>query len=1043
MKTIFNKAVLCGTLVAILAASCTGNDKESGDKRVAIRVSADASDAYTKAVNNTWNENDVIGISMTDPQSGAVVSPYNNHDYVTNGDGNFSPNRADRIIYFPVDGKKVSFKAYYPYKATTPENLLLPVDVKDQTSLADIDLMTAEHLSGTSIDDPNVKLHFYHRLAKVIVDLTTDETGLIDLTGCKLTIKGLKGAASYDLLKESLSVDDAATANINIPIQNAEGEAILLPRAAAQGVTFEVTTADGGTYTARMAEDVELKAGYKHTFHIRLKSTPVTVSATIEEWLEGPERKTDVIRLVTGLKDSEGFQANDTLRLFLKDEGQSDFGYTATFTYGADDKWGTSTPLYWESINADPASFRGATVISPKLNATQMDDILVSKDIEAAQYTGVNLEMQHAGSKVIIELKSTDNTFSVEDLKGASIVLPGYLNSGSLDPKTGAFVPGDGKADITPEGGIAIFPPQTIANGDLIAQITINGRTYDVKATEPDGFEYKPGTSYQLTMDMHKAEVEMSAVITDWDEETHEFQDVRINTATLGSNGGDLRDDDKLFIYTGNATSRTQKGEYFTYKKGTDKWEYSDSSSPLYWEDIPVTDNIYGFIERPAISDTPGNNQSADYIVTPKPVENGGGVTNTALHLQMEHAVAKVTVILQSKTFSLSELKGASIVLPAYTTGGTMNNGIFVPGTTPKDISLDQLTEVAAEKYVVDSAYLQPQDIAAGTTIVSVSIGGRTYNAQKAEEVLKYEAGKATTLIINLEKTGIALSASVTGWDEKRPVEFDKALFFPVVNAEASGLTNNDGIVLYKISSEGNVADSNSSYVYAETSTGSGKDSISSTTPWYRNDLATGDKISAVFPNTPVIADGKNTMTWSSDGGNEHAKDVLVAKDGDIKDGTAEVTLTFEHVLSKVTVNILAGEGFKNDDLSGCTVTLNDLIKEGTINVATGIAAASTTAGKGNVITTQLETPNSIDGKDAAASYETFIMPQPVSVSGEKTLITVTLDEKKYEAKITEAATFEAGKNHVYNITLSKTGISFSATVTDWTPGTGGDITIE
>lgn len=1041
MKTIFNRAVLCGTLIALLAVSCTNDDKESGDKRVAIRVSADASDAQAKAVNNTWNENDVIGISMTDPQSGAVVSPYNNHDYVTNGDGNFSPSRTDRIIYFPVDGKKVSFKAYYPYKATTPENLLLPVDVKDQTFLADIDLMTAEHLSGTSIDDPNVKLHFYHRLAKVIIDLTTDETGLIDLTGCKLTIKGLKGTAAYDLLKESLSVDDAATADINIPIQNAEGEAILLPRAAAQGVTFEVTTADGGTYTARMAEDVELKAGYKHTFHICLKSTPITVSATIEEWLEGPERKTDVVRLVTGLKDSEGFQANDTLRLFLKDEGQSDFGYTTTFTYGADSKWSTPNPVYWEDIDADPAYFRGATVVAGKLNNTQMDDILISKDASVAQYTGVNLEMQHAGSKVVINLKSSDGTFSTEDLKETSVVLPGYLNSGSIDPETGAFVPGSSKANITPEGGIAIFPPQTIANGDLIAQITINGRTYDVKATEPDGFEYKPGTSYQLTMDMHKAEVEMSAVITDWEKETHEFQDVRINTATLGSNGGDLKDGDKLVIYTGNAANRTQKGEHFTYNEGTDKWTYSNPSSPLYWEDIPVTDNIYGFIERPSISGTSGNNQSADYIVTPKPVENGGGVTNTELHLQMEHAVAKVTVILQSKTFSLSELKGASIVLPAYMTGGTMDNGIFVPGTTQADISLDKLTEVAAKSYVVDSAYLQPQDIAAGTTIVRVSIGGRTYDAQKAEEVLKYEAGKATTLIINLEKTGIALSASVTGWEDKPAVEFDKALFFPAGNATASGLTDNDGIVLYKISSEGTVAGSNSSYVYTGTSTGSG--SISSTTPWYRDDLATGNKISAVFPNTSAIADGKNSMNWSSDGGNEHAKDVLVAEDGVIKDGTAEVTLTFEHVLSKVTVNILAGEGFSNDDLSGCTVTLNGLIKEGTINVATGIAAASTTAGKGNVSTTQLETPNSINGKDAAASYETFIMPQTVSVSGDKTLITVTLGGKNYEAKITKTATFEAGKNHVYNITLSKTGISFSATVTDWTNGTGGDITIQ
>lgn len=1035
MKTILSRAVLCGTLVTLLAASCT-NDTDSNDKRVAIRVSAGvaSSGVQTRAVNNTWNENDVIGISMINPKGGTVMSPYTNYDYVTNGDGNFSPVQAAKIIYLPADGETVSFKAYYPYHKETPENLLLPVSVKNQNSLADLDLMTAEHVSGTSIDDPNVKLHFYHRLAKVIIDLTTDDTGLIDLKDCKLTIRGLKSTASYNLLQESLSIEDASTTNIDIPIHNAGGEAILLPRAAAQGVTFEVTTADGGTYTARMDDDVELKAGYKHTFHIRLKSTPITVSATIEEWAEGPERKTDVIRLVTGLKDSEGFQANDTLCLFLKDKDQKDFGYTSTFTYGSDSKWTAPTPLYWESIDADPASFRGATVIAKKLNGTQMDDILVSNDASVAQFTGVNLEMQHAGSQVIIEMKSTDGTFSVADLQGAIVTLPGYLNSGSLNPETGAFVPGAGKANITPEDGIAIFPPQTIANGSLIAQITINGRTYDVKATEPDGFEYKAGVSSRLTFDMHKSEVEMSAKIAEWNEEMHEFQDVRINTATLGSNGGDLKDGDKLVIFTGNETNRTQKGEHFTYNKTTDKWTYSNTQKPLYWEDIPVTDKIYGFIERPAVSTSTGNNQSADYITTIVPIENGEGITNTALNLQMEHAVAKVTVILKSKTYSLDDLKSASVVLPGYTVGGKMNNGVYVPGATKADIALDKLAKDIEKSYVIDSTYLQAQDVSIGSTIVKLTIAGRVYEAKK-DEAIKYEAGKATTLIINIEKTGIAASATVAGWDVKPAIEFADALFFEVKNPASSGFTDGDKIVAYKVNASGKVEGSNDSFTYNNSA-------ITSTIPWYRDDFSTGDKISAVFPNTPVIATGDDAMDWNSDGGNAHDKDVLVAK-GTIKDNDSEVTLKFEHVLSKITVNIIAGTGFAINELNKCTVTLNDLIKDGIINVATGKASANTPGTKATISTTQLPTPNTVAGKNVASSYEAFIMPQTVIVSGEKTLITVTLDGKTYEANIKETKYFIGGEHYVYDITLSKTGLTFNATVGVWSPGQGGDITIE
>lgn len=1037
MKTIFNKALLYGTLMTLLAASCTNDEDSSTEKRIAIRVSAgvSADGTQTRAAGNAWNENDVIGISMIDPQNGAVWSPYNNYDYTTGGDGNFSPTGTDKIIYLPVQGEKVTFKAYYPYKTDTPDNLLLPVSVKSQTSLADLDLMTAEHLSGTSIDDPNVKLHFYHRLAKVIVDLTTDETGLIDLKDCKLAIKGLKSTASYDLLKESLSIDEASTADIDIPIHNAEGEAILLPRAAAQGVTFEVTTADGGIYTARMAEDVELKAGYKHTFHIRLRSTPVTVSATIEEWAEGPERKIDVVRLVTGLKDTEGFKPDDTLLLFLKDEGQSDFGYASTFTYGTDDKWTTPTPLYWEDITADPATFRGATVFAPKLNDTQMDDILVSKDASVAQYTGVNLEMQHAGSQVIIELKSTDGSFSTAQLKDAGIVLPDYLNSGSLNPETGAFVPGSVKADITPEGGIAIFPPQTIANGGLIAKINIDGRIYDVKATEPDGFEYQAGVSNKLTFDIKKSEVEMSAVIADWNEEVHEFKDVSISTATLGSNGGDLNDGDRLLIYTGNETQRVQKGEHFSYNKAVDKWTYSNAQQPLYWEDIPVTDRIYGFIERPAISTTPGSNQSADYIITPRPVENGGGATNTALHLQMEHAVAKVIVVLQSKTYSLDELNTASVVLPAYTTGGAMDNGIYMPGSTTADITLDKLAKDTENRYITDAAYLQAQDIAAGTTIVKLTIGGRIYEARKETEVIKYEAGKATTLILNIEKSGLAVSATVAGWDTKPAVEFPAILSFEVKNPASSGFTDGDKITIYKVDGADKVEDSNDSYAYNNSA-------ITSPTPWYRDDFATGDKINAVFPNTPAVADGSNTMNWSSEGGNAHDKDVLVATNGIIKDNDTEVSLDFKHVLSKITVNLIAGDGFVKDELTNGTVTLNNLVKEGTINIADGTTTAGSTA-TGDVSTAKLSTPNTVDGKDVAASYEAFIMPQTFTVSGKKTLITVTLDGKKYEAELNAEKVFVGGEHYVYNITLSKAGLTFSATVSDWNLGKGGDFIIQ
>lgn len=1039
MKAFFNKTIFYGVLIAVLNTSCTNNEEEkaasNGDK-VAVRISASV---QTRAIDNVWNENDAIGISMMKPETNAVMEPYRNYAYTTSGDGNFSPKSADRIMYFPENGSSVSFKAYYPYKKDLSVSQVIPISVQDQTSLPDIDLMTAEHTAGNSIDDPNVQLHFYHRLSKAIIDLTTDDTGLINLKDCKLSIKGLKTAGIYDLLNEKLTVDAQSDNDINIPIHNAGGNAILLPRPAGEGVIFEVTTANGGTYTAVMADDLELKAGYKYTFHIRLKSTPVKVSATIEPWAEGPERYTDVVRIVTGLKDSRDFQANDTLRLFLKDKGETDFSYLSTFTYGNDGTWKANKPIYWEDITADPAAFRGATIIADRLNNSQMPDILVSKDINVAQYTGVNLEMGHAGSKATIKLKSSDGTFTSNDFKNASITLPAYLNNGYINDK-GEFIIGNTTTDIIPKDGVTIFPPQTIASGENLVVITINGRDYNIKVTEPGGFQYAPGTAYTLTADLSKSKIQISSVITPWTEETHEFQDVRIGNASLNANGGDIQNGDQLYLYSGNNTDRIGLNGYFTYNSST--WNYNDPSTPLYWEDIPQTGYIYASITRPAISDASGNNQSKDYI-TATPVGNDGGVTNTAINFTLSHQVAKVLVTLKSttNTYTAAQLQSANITLPNYQIGGSLNNGLYKPGSSIGTITLDT-PDVTSN---TTSTYLQPQTITTNSTIAVIELEGRRYVVTDNSN-LEYKAGVATHLIIDIKATELKVSANVIGWTEEI---HNLALSFTSTSASASGFENNDQIKFYKLGTDGSsVTNDNATYKYIGDTNSGSLTPVSAT--WYRDDFQTGEKITAIFPSVVSnLTSGNSTFSWScksSGTTNEHQDDVMVAapsnNNGIIAAGSANVSLNFKHALSKVTVNLFNGDGFTSADISPSIIKLVNFKLAGTVNVVNGTATATGSATP-SFPPTKLTTPNTVQGKGTAVnSYEAFIMPQVIGTIGSKTsIITVTLNGQTYNAEI-ELYDFKAGENHVFNITLKKTGLLFSATVAPWENGTGGSITI-
>lgn len=1029
MKTSI-KPIILGSVLLTAFTACVNDDMTSSGSKVAVQISA--STAATRTVDANWGQNDAIGITMLKAESTEVIAPYSNYSYTTpDGSSSFAPATSAQIMYFPVDGSEVSFKAYYPYSGTLSADMTAPLNVQDQRSLPVLDFMTAEHLAGTSKDEPDVRLHFHHRLAKVLLDLTTEDNS-ISLEGCKLVAKGLKTTGYYNIASEQLTVDANSTADIPVVIRNGKGEAIFLPRVAGEGVSFEVTTADGGVYTATLKSDVPFLAGHKHTLHIRLMKTPVSVSATIEEWQDGPESSSKAIRLVTGLEDSKNVTEGDTLALFLKDRTET-YSYLTKWTYTANGTWVTDTPIYWESITSNPAHFIGTTVKDPKLNDTQMDDILISGETSVGQYTGINLKLEHAGSKVIVALKSTDNTFTTDELAGATITLPGYKYTGKVNEK-GEFVIGDATGDIIAKDGVAIFPPQIIQQGGIIAIITINGRKYEAKATDAEGFDFKKNTANKLTVDMSKTEIKVSTEIIPWTEEEHEFKDVRIGSADLSANGGDLADGDKLYIYTGTDAGRTQQGGHFTYNSGTDSWNYSNSNSPLYWENMPADGNIYASITRPAIAaDAAANNQLQDYI-TAEPVVNDGGVSNTALNFTMKHRVAKVIVALKSSTYTLDELKSATVVLPSYLTGATMEKGVFVPGTTIADIKLPNLVEDGTNGYVSDAAYLQPQNIDANTAVVKVTLNtagaNRDYEA-KGKEV-KYEAGKITTLIITLEKSGMQISTNVVDWTTENPIPLE-GMFFTVGGGNAAGFEDGNQIGFYKtggstttgISTTGTVATVNTSKV------------INLSPAWYRNDFTTGDKILAVSPQQ-TISSGASSFEFTCNGTSTKSTDLLTAV-GTVGNNV-NVSFDFVHALSKVTVNILAGDGFTDADLSGATVQLNNFKLTGDVSVADGTATATGTA-TAAFAPTKLGTPNG----SAAASYEAIVMPQTITVAsgGKTTIATVTFDGQTYSAEITASKTFVAGKNHVYNITLKKTGISLSTSVAGWGNGTGGDITIQ
>ncbi len=277
---------------------CTNDDSNAPDPilsedQVAINVSA-ALTMNTRAADDHWDPMDSIGISMFKPNTMEVVDGSFNREYITpNSNGIFNPATIPSTIYFPQDGSTVEFKSYYPYLPTLGSDMEYPVSVANQTNLPKIDLMTSEHVSGTSRATPDVVLEFHHRLTKLVFDIEFEED-LFSLDGGTLVMQGMKTQGEYELYQDVLTVDDNSIANINVPTTTTDDKmtatAIVLPRAAGDGIVFRITTSGGETFNARMMDNLELKSGFQYKFIVKLRKTGViNIETYIVNWNDGGE----------------------------------------------------------------------------------------------------------------------------------------------------------------------------------------------------------------------------------------------------------------------------------------------------------------------------------------------------------------------------------------------------------------------------------------------------------------------------------------------------------------------------------------------------------------------------------------------------------------------------------------------------------------------------------------------------------------------------------------------------------------------------------
>lgn len=157
--------------------------------------------------------------------------------------------------------------------------------------------------------------------------------------------------------------------------------------------------------------------------------------------------------------------------------------------------------------------------------------------------------------------------------------------------------------------------------------------------------------------------------------------------------------------------------------------------------------------------------------------------------------------------------------------------------------------------------------------------------------------------------------------------------------------------------------------------------------------------------------------------------DLMVAQKKNVARTSNAVNLTFNHMLSKVTVKLKSGAGMP--DLNGALVELQDVKPTYSYNETNDDMEP---AGDATAIKMFEAATGKLEGSAIIIPQELDQSFIKVTLANGGTLISKNLKDKD-DNPITGNIKFEYGRVYTYEITVNLTGLSITSSITDWNNG--------
>lgn len=452
------------------------------------------------------------------------------------------------------------------------------------------------------------------------------------------------------------------------------------------------------------------------------------------------------------------------------------------------------------------------------------------------------------------------------------------------------------------------------------------------------------------------------------------------------------------------------------------------------------------------------------YAKTQSPVSYTHGDTEDSKHgvliLPYSHAMSKITVnVTADKGFLTTKANFASTVLTLKhmnTVCDVNAPNETVESSTPESIVSYKAT--AANTTATFQAIVAPgTNLTVGNLIATITnVDGNNYEVPVTSDMLDgwstkldvaapvyYEAvaeahtrasidptkgyltksGVHYILDVVIDKQVITVRATLADWDKVKAEGHAQITFSPDVNGTGSiaSALQTDGFDVYKSSNATSFPTKSTTLTYVDS-----KWTYNDSIYWAgQSDYSYFRALSPAGASTSAVEQGKDIL-WGTSGNTA------------ISPRTGDVRIDFQHLLSKLSINLKSVSGDAEVDLTDATITITKMATAGTYSIASGIVTSGAAA--------------DIMLQDKASGFSEIVVPQAISDDA-KVIITLkdgtTYSVQLNQCKLTTGdksavMKWEQGKDYTYTITLSKQEVTFSAYVKDWVPATaGGNATLD